>query len=189
MGLGYDLVKTRYVDWKIGLGAAYQYTAFISVGTDSRFAQDVAALFSISLDFDLTEGIEFASDCRLQLGITDLGLSTQHLLSTLSVDIWGPLELNVSLAWDRLEQPVANADGSVPKSNDYRLSVGLGIEFCRCLPWGSDRGIITSQWGDEPSSITSKRTPTARRPGDADPRMNRCTNCSGRRAAVRWRRR
>jgi len=127
--IGYDLVDNRWIDWEVGVGAAYQYTAFISVANDSRFSQDVAAVFSTSLDLDITADIELDTDYRLQLGLTDPGLTTQHLLSTLSVDILGPLELDVSFSWDRLEQPVPNADGTVPKSNDYRLSVGLGIDF------------------------------------------------------------
>ena len=63
------------------------------------------------------------------LVITDLGLTSHHLLSTLSFDIWGPLDLDVSFTWDRVEQPVARDDGSVPESDDYRLSVGIGIDF------------------------------------------------------------
>ncbi|HEY5657359.1 MAG TPA: DUF481 domain-containing protein, partial [Myxococcota bacterium] len=129
IGLGYDVIKRKKIDWEIGLGAAHQYTEFISVSQDSGAAQDAAATFSSGLDLEITKDLDWDTDYKLVLVITDLGLTSHHLLSTLSFDIWGPLDLDVSFTWDRVEQPVARDDGSVPESDDYRLSVGIGIDF------------------------------------------------------------
>jgi putative salt-induced outer membrane protein YdiY len=129
IGLGYDLIKRRRIDWEIGLGAAYQYTEFISVSEDSSTAQDAAAIFSTKLDLELTKNLDWDIDYQLYLVVTDLGLTAHHLLSNFSFEVWGPLDLDISLTWDRVEQPVPLDDGSIPESDDYRLSVGLGIEF------------------------------------------------------------
>jgi len=130
LGLGYDLIKRKKIDWEVGLGAAYQYTKFISVsaGGDNE-ARDAAATFSTSLELELTKDLDWDTGYDLSLVVTDLGLTSHHLLSNFSFDVWGPLDLEISFTWDRVEQPTARDDGSVPKSDDYRMSVGLGIEF------------------------------------------------------------
>ena len=35
----------------------------------------------------------------------------------------------MSLVWDRIEEPRANADGSVPEQDDYRLIFSIGYDF------------------------------------------------------------
>jgi len=129
LGVGYDLLKKKWIDWEIGGGAAYQHTQFISTTVDQGASSDVALLASTSLDFDFPSGIELDNSYQLQLVVTNPGLTAQHLLSTLSFDIWGPLDLDVSFSWDRVQDPVTAADGTTPESDDLRLSVGIGIEF------------------------------------------------------------
>jgi hypothetical protein len=55
-----------------------------------------------------------------------------HAESILSFDIWGPLELDLTFIFDRVEKPVENADGDVPKSNDFRITMGLGVSTSSC---------------------------------------------------------
>jgi putative salt-induced outer membrane protein YdiY len=128
-GVGYDLFKTRWVEWEIGGGAAYQYTDFISTLTRDSTSSDVALLASTELNFDFTKDIEFDNSYQLQFVATNPGLTSHHLISSLSFDIWGPLELDVSLTWDRVEDPVTDAGGDQPESDDARLSVGITVDF------------------------------------------------------------
>jgi len=39
------------------------------------------------------------------------------------------LDLDVSFTWDRLESPTENADGVIPKKDDFRLVLGLAVEY------------------------------------------------------------
>jgi hypothetical protein len=57
------------------------------------------------------------------------GTYQQHFLTTLSTDLIGNLDLDVSFVWDRIQNPQRRADGSVPEQDDFRLILGLGIEF------------------------------------------------------------
>lgn len=130
LGLGYDVIKRKKIEWEIGLGVAYHYTKFISVSAgDDDEARDVAATFSTALELELTKDLDWDTDYDLSLVVTDLGLTSHHLLSNFSFDVWGPLDLEISFTWDRVEQPTARSDGSVPESDDYRTSAGLSIEF------------------------------------------------------------
>ena len=130
LGLGYDVIKLNRIEWEVGLGAAYQYTQFISVTADEDgTADDMAATFSTSLELELTKDLDWDTSYDLQLVVTDPGLTTHHVLSTFSFDVWGPLDLDVTFVWDRLEQPTRRDDGTLPESDDFRMSIGLGIDF------------------------------------------------------------
>jgi hypothetical protein len=39
------------------------------------------------------------------------------------------LDLDVTLTWDRVQDPIANESGVVPKPDDFRLVFGLGVDF------------------------------------------------------------
>ena len=39
------------------------------------------------------------------------------------------LDLDVSFIWDHIQDPKPSADGTVPKNDDYRLILALGIDF------------------------------------------------------------
>ena len=69
------------------------------------------------------------TDLRGACGRRHRGERPAILESVLSFDIWGPLDLKLSLIFDRIDEPVTNADGVRPESNDLRLSAGLGLSF------------------------------------------------------------
>jgi putative salt-induced outer membrane protein YdiY len=129
LGLGYEIIDNSWVAWEVGAGAAYQYTSFESVATGDPTAHDAALVASTEVDFDLPRGIEWDNMYKLQLVVTDLDKTNHHAESTLSFDVWGPLELDVTFMFDRVEKPVPDAGGETPKSNDYRFTVGLSVEF------------------------------------------------------------
>ena len=78
---------------------------------------------------DVTSYIDWETDYKIALVATDFDQSNMHLTSVISVDIWGPLDLDTTFGWDWVNQPAARADGSIPKSNDLRISIGLGLDF------------------------------------------------------------
>jgi hypothetical protein len=82
-----------------------------------------------SINFDLPRGIEWDNKYSAELTFTDFDKTNQHAESILSLDIWGPLELEVAFVFDRIKEPVTDADGVTPKSNDYRTTLGLAIDF------------------------------------------------------------
>jgi putative salt-induced outer membrane protein YdiY len=129
LGLGYEIIDNSWLEWEVGGGAAYQYTTFESVAVGDSTSHDAALVASTELDFDLPRGIEWDNMYKLQLVVTDLDKTNHHAESTLSLDVWGPLELDVTFMFDRVEKPVPDADREVPESNDYRFTVGLSIEL------------------------------------------------------------
>lgn len=124
-GLGYELIDTPRITYRISVGGAGQVTDFKG-GTRSS---DAAALVSSELALDLPRDVDFDFRYNLQLLVTDLGRTAHSTSAILSFEIWKPIDLDVGFYWDRIEQPERNAAGEQPESDDLRLTVGLGIEF------------------------------------------------------------
>jgi hypothetical protein len=130
LGLGYEVFENSWLFWEVGSGAGYQPTLYDSVLAGSNSGEnDAFVSFSTSLDFDLPRGIEWDNLYKLNLVVTDLDKTNHHAESVLSFDIWGPLDCELPLIFDRIESPVLDSNGVRPESNDLRLLAGLGIDF------------------------------------------------------------
>lgn len=130
LGLGYEVFENSWFFWEVGTGVAYQRTTYVSVelGADNA-DNDAALVLSTGIDFDLPRGIEWENSYQLLAVVTDVDKTSHHAESILSFDIWGPLEFEFALIFDRIERPVPDASGDRPKSNDFRLTAGLGVDF------------------------------------------------------------
>jgi hypothetical protein len=118
LGAGYEFLKNAVVEWDASLSGAYQYTDFFG---GSSADHDFAVVVSTDMDLDTIY--------KVQLIATDFDKTNHHLETELSNDIWGPVELDITFIWDRIEKPVADNDGVRPKPNDLRLMVGLSADF------------------------------------------------------------
>ncbi len=130
VGVGYDLFKNGFIDWEIGGGLAYQFTKFVSVQPDEDIeSRDVGILFNTRLELDITSDVDWNTDYSFAYLVTDADQSNQHLKSIVEVDIWGPLDFETAFIWDWVNKPRQREDGSTPESNDFRITVGLGIDL------------------------------------------------------------
>jgi hypothetical protein len=71
-------------------------------------------------DTELTSWLDYLFDFIFQVLDRETGTYLHHLITTLSSDLIGDLDLDVSLVWDRVQDPQPEADGTVPKQDDYR---------------------------------------------------------------------
>lgn len=126
IGLGYEIVDSSRVEWEVSSGLAYQRTVFDSGASSSN---DAAIIFGMDLDLEITKDLDFDNSYGLQLVATDLDKTNHHLESVFSFDIWGPIDFDVTFVWDRIESPEEEGDGSTPKSDDFRMTIGLAIDF------------------------------------------------------------
>jgi hypothetical protein len=124
--VGYELMRRLWIEWDATLGAGYQRTDFTTAGVGP--SNDAAALLGTELNFDF-RAFDWDNLFRIQLIPTDLGKSNSHLQSVLSFDIWGPLDLDLSFIWDRIQDPEPDASGQTPERDDFRMTVGLGLDF------------------------------------------------------------
>jgi hypothetical protein len=127
--VGYHVFRGRF-DLSLELGLAYQGTDFNSVVEgDEELVRGGAILAGVFFESELTKRVDFDTTYRLNLAVPDIGDTSHYLLAVLSVDLTRRLDLDVSLNFDRIEEPRRDANGDFPESNDIRLIVGLGLEF------------------------------------------------------------
>lgn len=129
-GVGYDVVESRRIDWSLMLGAGYQYTDFDqATGGEEDPSDDFAILVGTRLELDPVSDVDWDTDYSLQAVPTDPDKTNHHLISVISVDVWGPIDFDLSFGWDRIEGPVTDDSGDTPKKNDFRLTAGLAIDL------------------------------------------------------------
>ena len=122
VSLGYEVLDAKRVFIDVSGGAAYQYTSFFA---GAPATNDFAIVLGTNINFHLPRGIEWDNLYRVNVVVTNIGQTSHHAVSVLSFDIWGPLDLEASLTFDRIESPV----GVGIVSNDYRYGIGLGLDF------------------------------------------------------------
>ena len=128
VGIGYDVFSNGWFSWEVGGGVGYQWTQFTDVLVGDDESHDVALLFSTGFDVDITKRIEWDTDYNIQVIATDIDLTSNHLRSVVSFEVWGPLDIDFAFDWDNIIQPRAGVTG-IPKSNDYRLTIGVALDF------------------------------------------------------------
>jgi putative salt-induced outer membrane protein YdiY len=130
-GLGYQAFRTSRIDWDINLSAGYQDTRFASVQPGEADTEDnFSVIPATSVSFDITSDIDFGFDYNAQIGLPDAERAFHHANFVLSIDLYGNLfDLDLSLTWDRTESPKADSSGLVPKRDDWRTAIGIGIEL------------------------------------------------------------
>ncbi|MBE2212749.1 MAG: DUF481 domain-containing protein [Opitutaceae bacterium] len=129
-GLGYDIIDSTKLDWAISAGPAQQWVEFESAQPDEPTESTSGALIVASrIDWDITRRLELNLEYRGQLTKKEVGETTHHFTSTLSVELTKAIDLDISFVWDRIENPKVGDDGVQPEPDDYRLVFGFGMDF------------------------------------------------------------
>jgi len=127
---GYHLIKTSKTEWDISSGLGSVRKRFVSVGAGEDIESRSPYLeFGTELDTEITSWMDYLFDFKFQLVDENSGTYTHHLVSTLSTDITGDLDLDVTLVWDRVARPQPAADMTVPDKDDFQMIVSISYEF------------------------------------------------------------
>jgi hypothetical protein len=129
-GIGYILMESKRVDWELLAGPAYLRTDFDGVVEGDETSTETPALVvDTSYEAELIRGLDFLIDYRFSLSSEEAGSYAHHFATGLEVEIVGRLDFDISLVWDRVEDPKQNADGSFPKQDELQFVFGLGYSF------------------------------------------------------------
>ena len=130
LSLGYQLLDRPDLDWSANLGGGFQYTRFDStLPGDSQSRYRGTLVFSSRFESQITEQLDLDASFGLSLPVPEVAGVTYHFLSTLSIELTDILDLDLAFVWDRVGEPATASDGTRPKRNDFRTSVGIGVEF------------------------------------------------------------
>ena len=128
--LGYELVDTARTEWEISSGLGFNFVNDDSVAPgESSEDTSPAISFGTNLEHELTSWMDYIFNFHMTFLDDDSGLYQHHMLTTLSTDLIGDVDLDVSFVWDRTQKPQQRDDGSFPEKDDYRLMIGIEYEF------------------------------------------------------------
>jgi hypothetical protein len=129
-GMGYHIIDTAKTEWDVAGGPAYQRTRFESVEPGQETSESTPA-FVVGTYFEreLTKTVDLNSRYEFQILNEESGTYTHHFIVSLETELTSWLDFDVSFVWDRTKDPTPEADGTVPKSDDFYLIFSLGIEF------------------------------------------------------------
>ncbi|MDJ0906127.1 MAG: DUF481 domain-containing protein [Woeseiaceae bacterium] len=129
-GLGYHVIDSPRTTWdfQAGIGANYLDNVSVAAGETTG---DWSAVGTLGMDFviELTSWLDYELSIDMRFLEEDAGRYQHHVKTALSSDLFGDLDLDISLDWDRTANPQAAEDGTVPEKDDYRLQIGLSYEF------------------------------------------------------------
>ena len=129
-GAGYYLFREPAYEWQARLGVGHQHTRVDSAEAGKGKDSDNAAfVFDTLLNADITSDVELTLRYQLQAIVPDTNETNHHGEAILEIELTSMIDLDVSFIWDRIEKPQRANDGIRPKSNDFRTSIGLAIEY------------------------------------------------------------
>ena len=129
-GAGYFYIDTPKTSWNFNGGVGYQYTKFDEVPVNESNTASTPVL-ELGTDFsaELTSTIDFMFLYGVQLVSDEAGEGIHHAETGVSIDLVNDFELDLSIVWDRINKPTADAEGVAPGKDNSRLVIGIGYEF------------------------------------------------------------
>jgi len=129
-GVGYDLFDRPDLEWNITAGPGFQKVWFESSLPGEESSKSAAAMvFGSRFEWRINRLVELILEYRGQYTSRAVGETTHHSVSTLSFELTKRFDLDLSFVWDRIAYPRAGEDGTIPQRDDFRLVVGMGVDF------------------------------------------------------------
>jgi hypothetical protein len=73
--------------------------------------------------------MELFYEYRIQVVNEAAGRYNHHMLASVETDITRLIDFDVTLVWDRIQNPRENEDGETPLQDDFRMTVGLTFDW------------------------------------------------------------
>ena len=129
-GLGYTIIDTTKTEWIISPGIAYQRTQYVSVEPgEDEFVSTPAFLFSTEFDTDITKKIDFIVKYDFSVVNEKSGTYSHNASAALEIELTSRLDLDLSVVWDRIQDPQPDSDGIVPEQDDLYFFCGISFEL------------------------------------------------------------
>ncbi|MGD2141461.1 MAG: DUF481 domain-containing protein [Burkholderiales bacterium] len=129
-GIGYDIIRTPRTEWDVSAGVGALYKQAVSVEANEDSANTAPSLtLGTNFDIELTSRLDYLLNYRAQITDEENGAYISHFVTTLSSDLVGELDLDLTFVWDYTAKPRPAADGTVPKKNDYGMTIAISYDF------------------------------------------------------------
>jgi len=133
-GMGYDIYANNKINWTVFGGPAYQSTTFDEVvDEDEKTVTTPAFILTSDYDIELTRNIDFILKYQAYFVNKTSGTYVHHAIATLETELINDFNLDLSLMWDRVQDPTEGVDESgepyLPQRDDYKTIISVGYSF------------------------------------------------------------
>ena len=123
-------MKRKRAQIDLELAGGYQYTRYISVETgQDQENRSGAVIPRIGIETDPLKDVDFDVLYQAEITVPEAADTIMHGEAILSIEITRLIDVDISWIWDRVQNPRSNEDGTIPKKDDVKLTVGVGIDF------------------------------------------------------------
>lgn len=130
MGVGYEIIHSSKTDWEVVAGPAWQSIRYDSVlAGESNREESAAAVVATRFEKEINDRVDFLSLYRFGITRSSAGGYSHHFANTFSFELTDDLDFDISLIWDRINDPATDSAGNDPKQDDLRLMFLLGYEL------------------------------------------------------------
>ncbi len=127
---GYVILDDPLQRWDVFAGPSGQYTKFVEAEEDEA-TDETSPLFLIGTSYerDITDNIEFEFDYNVKFTREESGSIIQHLESSIEIELINDFDIELSIVWDRTEDPIPDENGFQADQTDLLFTVGLEYSF------------------------------------------------------------
>jgi len=129
-GVGYDIFYTNTTDWSVTVGPGYQHTAYseVEVNEDSTASTGLVFL-DTRFKQELGSNIDLLINYKMYFVNEESGRYVHHAETSLETELINNFTIDISLFWDRVELPVAFANGNRPGKDDFKTMLAIGYSY------------------------------------------------------------
>ncbi len=129
-GIGYLLIDSPRIEWDVQGGVGVNYLRNVSVAAGESIDEvSPVGTFGSDLIVELTSWIDYELFINMTFLNESSGEYQHHIVSTLSTDLVGEVDLDVSFIWERTKNPQERIDTTIPEKDDFRLLLSVGYDF------------------------------------------------------------
>jgi len=130
VGIGYDIIYTPKTDWSVTLGPGYQHTNFYAIDVNESKTADTSLFFlDTKFDTELTNDIDLIINYNMAIVNEASGSYIHHAEISFETELIKDLDFDISLFWDRTQDPVAFSDETTPEKNDFKTLIAIGYTY------------------------------------------------------------
>jgi putative salt-induced outer membrane protein YdiY len=128
--VGYRFIDTPKTTWDLSGGLGFRGTRYVSVQPgESQKVTTPALIGGTTYDTSLTKTLDFNALYNFSIVNEKSGKYTHHATATFEIELTSLLDFDITLVWNRTQNPQPRSDGTVPKKDDYQLLFTLGVDI------------------------------------------------------------
>lgn len=133
-GAGYDIFASKKTNWTVFAGPAYQSTSFINVSpSDEETVTTPTFILTSDYDIELTRNMDFIMKYQAYFVNKSSGTYVHHAIATLETELINDFDLDLTLVWDRIQDPTDGLDEFglpfTPERDDYKTILSVAYSF------------------------------------------------------------